>query len=64
MSLSVDQWPQTTVDEADFRVGCSNHGAYPAGVCEGSRFSLSFIVSSAVQKRSRVHALTTTRNRS
>ena len=40
------------------RCGCSNHGLNPSGVCAGPRFSRNSITSSAVQKRSRVQALT------
>ena len=59
MSSSVDQWPQTTVDVR--RCGATDArttARSPSGACPAPRFSRNSIVSSAVQKRSRVHALT------
>jgi hypothetical protein len=64
MSSSVDQCPHTIACDADRRDGCENQGAKPSGVRPGPRFSCNSIVSSALQKRRRVQALTTTRKRS
>ena len=60
----VDQWPKATVMSAVRRPGTSNQGMKPVGACAALSLVANSMVPSAAQKRRRVKALTTTRQRS
>src|SRR5260370_29110152 len=61
---SVDQWPNAIVALAVARPGTSNQGMRPGAACSADSVLSKSMTPCAVQKRSRVKALTMTRRRS